>query len=69
MAAGVGGRHGRKRYDTDVDAVDRIASVFVEGLSETYALGFEEQDYSKVRSAEAFEQAMARFGASRFDVH
>ena len=50
------------RAAVNLAAVDRYTRVFVEGLQSQYGIEFEEQDFSKVRSAEEFEQSVAAYG-------
>ena len=44
------------------DSVDGYARVFWEGLEKEHGIEFEEQDFSKARSEEEFEEAVSRYG-------
>jgi hypothetical protein len=41
-----------KRLEADLKKADGVAKIFVDGLSESYELDFEEQDYSEANSKE-----------------
>lgn len=51
-----------KHYDVDFSAFDKVASTFVDGLSEQHGISFEEQDFRQCRTAEQFESMAASFG-------
>jgi hypothetical protein len=43
--------------EVKLDGFDEYVGVFVDGLVSEYGIEFEEQDFSRVRSAEEFEKA------------
>jgi hypothetical protein len=52
------------RAQVKVAAADGYARVFVDGLEEEHGLDFEEQEFTAVRTAEEFDQAVAAYGWS-----
>jgi len=52
----------RKRLDIKLKAFDNISSKLCAGLAEDFSLSFEEQDFSHIRDADAFEKAIREVG-------
>jgi len=55
-----------KHLEASIEKADGVARVFVNGLSESYELVFEEQDYSKAKTAEDFERLFLEYGGESF---
>lgn len=52
------------RAQVKLGSADGYARIFIDGLEKEHGLEFEEQDFTAVRTAEAFEQAVAGYGWS-----
>jgi len=52
------------RSEPQLNAIDGYARVYWRGLEDEYQIEFEEQDYSAIRTAEEFEDAVASHGWS-----
>jgi len=62
-----GGKQEMHRVQVKLDALDGYARVFWEGLENEHDIEFEEQDFSEVRTADEFDQAVAEYGWSGDD--
>jgi hypothetical protein len=57
------------RRHASLDEADAVAQVFVDGLSESYRIDFEEQDYSGAKTDKDFEILIRSFGGEAFNLH
>lgn len=57
-----------KHFEVSPAQVEAFAETFVEGLSKSYGIDFEEQDYTKARTSEEFQKLLESYGGHSFSI-